>query len=182
MRQNAYLSIGDVAYVDVSRPQYPDAIAQVDACDLPNILDGHPRWYVLECKGKLYAARGRGKAGARHTELMHRLLIGADVASVDHRSGDGLDNRRSNIRQASARQNQFNRGKQRGTWTSAYKGVSWNPRPGGSWMARIRLSGRTRYLGRFRTEIEAAAAYDVVAAAHHGEFASLNFKREPKQA
>src|SRR3954453_18324261 len=55
------------------------------------------QWCVHKSKSKLYA---RTQIGGK-VIYMHRLLLQAPANShlvVDHRSGDGLDNRRSNLR------------------------------------------------------------------------------------
>jgi hypothetical protein len=60
--------------------------------------------------------------------------------------------------------------------TSIYKGVRKDKRPNRirPWIASIRLSGKQEYLGFFRTEIEAAQAYNQAAIIHFGPFALLN--------
>jgi hypothetical protein len=91
---------------------------------------------------------------------------------VDHINGNGLNNRRSNMRNCTRAQNSANRRPKRGA-ASPYKGVF--PRPDGKFEASICHDGRKQYLGRFENEIEAARAYDKKAKELHGEFAYLNF-------
>ena len=43
------------------------------------------------------------------------------------------------------------------------------------WGAFIKIDGKSKYLGWFRNEIEAAKAYDEAAKKYHKEFANLNF-------
>lgn len=96
---------------------------------------------------------------------------------IDHKNGNGLDNRRSNLRFCTNAQNQHNQRK----WgsrsgkplSSRYKGVSWHRR--GHWRAKIQAQGKRRYLGQFQSEEAAARAYDRAARELHGEFAVLNF-------
>lgn len=79
----------------------------------------------------------------------------------------------AHLRLATRQQNNRNSsGRRRGR--SAYKGVSWH-RGGGKWQASIRANGRSRGLGLFVNEVEAARAYDAAAASLFGEFAFLNF-------
>lgn len=99
---------------------------------------------------------------------MHQLLL-PGVEEVDHISGDGLDNRRLNIRAATRQGNAANIGPQRNN-ASGFKGVVWQP-DRGKWAAY----SRRRFLGRFVSPIEAALAYDRAARSAFGEFAWLNF-------
>ena len=100
---------------------------------------------------------------------MHSLITG--FAEVDHWDGDGLNNRRSNLREVTHAQNMGNARKQYGC-SSQYKGVYWG---GKKWQAQIGVNHGTRYLGRFVNEEDAARAYDAAALEAWGEFARLNF-------
>lgn len=86
---------------------------------------------------------------------------------VDHRDGNGLNNRWANLREATKQQNAANTGIPR-TNTSGFKGVS--PCKNGKWRATIRIDGRQRWLGRFDTKEAAYTAYCRAAADRHGEF------------
>ncbi len=112
------------------------------------------RWKVLKCKGgKFYACRSTKSA----TILMHRVVAKAsDGMLVDHKNGNGLDNRRDNLRLATQSQNQFNTNKSRGS--SERRGVSWHSEQK-KWMAQIRHEGKSYFLGRFDSEEDAHAAY-----------------------
>jgi hypothetical protein len=90
---------------------------------------------------------------------------------IDHKDGDGLNNQRSNLRLASKKQNQANRGAPTNN-RSGYKGVSANGR--GGWRASIFVDGKTRRVGDYDTPLEAARAYNQAALAAFGEFAKLN--------
>jgi hypothetical protein len=91
--------------------------------------------------------------------------------NIDHIDSDGLNNRLSNLREATRMQNTRNARLKRSN-TSGYKGVSFR-KDSGKWMASIHANGRKMYLGKYETPEEAHAAY--VAAAHkfHGEFARV---------
>jgi hypothetical protein len=141
----------------------------VDAAD----LDWLRQWsWRADVRNAGYARRAESVAGARHTILMHRQILGApDGVQVDHVNGYGLDNRRANLRLCTAGENACNVGLRRDN-RAGFKGVRQDKE---WWMARIQKGGRTVYLGCFRSAEEAARAYDVAALAHHGEFARLNF-------
>jgi hypothetical protein len=108
-----------------------------------------------------------------YTLAMHVLLVGK---GCDHKNGNGFDNRRSNLRPATASQNTHNQGPRKGT--SKYKGVCWH-KDTNNWQVGITCSRRQHYLGRFDSEQDAALAYDQAARELHGEFAWLNAQHFP---
>ncbi|MHB8817169.1 MAG: hypothetical protein ACYDAE_28425 [Steroidobacteraceae bacterium] len=130
---------------------------------------------------RLYAHRSRSGVyvrtdvycyGKRRTYLLHRLIVGAKRGElVDHENGDGLGNRRLNLRRASPSQNTAN-SRPRGRY-SGFKGVSLDVRRG-KWIAQIGHNYRHISIGSFDDELVAAAAYDIYARALHGEFARTN--------
>lgn len=87
---------------------------------------------------------------------------------IDHKDGNGLNNRFSNLRDASHSQNQFNRRKNKGT-LAGFKGVSFNKKSQ-RWKASINFNKKTYYLGYFETPEEASEAYNKKAKELHGEF------------
>lgn len=116
---------------------------------------------------------GKGYVKSRKGYL-HRLIIGASNGEeVDHINGDKLDNRRCNLRLASSNENKWNRGKQRGSYSSRFKGVSWHA-ASQSWRAQINVRRKLINLGYYHSEIDAARAYNEGALKYHGAFASLN--------
>lgn len=119
--------------------------------------------------GGFYAYRMRGRTSL----YMHRLILDAPAGLlVDHVNGDGLDNRRCNIRLATASQNLMNR---KSTSATGFRGVEPTYRTAKPWRACLYEGKRRVHLGTFRTVIEAAAAYDRAASAKYGSFAMLNF-------
>jgi len=144
---------------------------QQDYCRL-----GYFKWTVIGNDGKFYAIRNV-KVGQIKTATirLHREIMNApDSLLVDHKNGDGLDNRRDNLRLATRSQNQCNKPKIKTKATSQYVGVNFE-KSRGQWAARIKHNNKQIWLGRFDSEIDAAKVYDEAAKKYHGEFARLNF-------
>ena len=121
-----------------------------------------------------YAVRCEKIAGTRKVRhfKMHRVILGATKGQrVDHKNGNGLDNRVENLRMVTASQNRMNCKKHSGS-SSVYKGVY---RRKDRWVAAITVAGKRRYLGAFKCELDAALMYDAAAQVFYGSFARPNF-------
>ena len=104
--------------------------------------------------------------------MMFYIMNGYLPDEVDHANLDKLDNAAENLRSSTRSQNCSNT-RSRKSSSSKYLGVNWHERDG-IWMARIKVNKKSKYLGSFTSETEAAHAYNLAAAKHHGEFANLN--------
>lgn len=118
---------------------------------------------------------GRKPYAAHTTQVfMHRFIMKPRKGQVvDHINGNPLDNRRSNLRKCSARQNGKNRLPTSKPHSSQYKGVS---KSYSSWICKIRHNGKQILIGKFKNERHAALAYDLWALELHGAYARTNFK------
>lgn len=142
----------------------PDGlVALVDDEDYDRVMERGP--WGFKHKEDTRRTRHASRGGV----TMHNFITG--WPQTDHVNGDGLDNRRGNLRPAVGNQNQHNV-KLRRDNTSGFKGVG---RRRGKWHARIKVDGRLRFLGDYSDPIEAALAYDRAAREVAGEFACLNF-------
>lgn len=95
------------------------------------------------CIVKGYAVRGSDSSG------IHRLIMNCPKGMVvDHINHNPLDNRKSNLRICTQRQNVINSSK-RSNNTSGVTGVSWN-KVKGKWMSVIVVDGKTVFLGYFK--------------------------------
>lgn len=126
-------------------------------------------WYVVATGNKYYAYNSI--VGG-----MHNFIVG--YAFVDHVNGNGLDNRRINLRETNYSLNRANTSKSKNIkYSSIYKGVCWNKKSK-KWVAKITRNWKTKYIGSFDDEEEAAKAYDRAALELFGEHARLNFSYE----
>ncbi len=133
------------------------------------------KWYVSNPKTKgttRYAMSfDYGKNRAK-TILLHRFIMSPKKGMViDHINRDGLDCRKTNMRECTMSQNLQNKRKQRGT--SKYKGVYLYKRTG-RWIAQYRVNGKKTDVGSFENEIDAAIAYDKAVTKAFGEYARTN--------
>jgi hypothetical protein len=107
--------------------------------------------------------------------ILHRLVLGLkkhDKVIGDHKDRNPLNNQRSNLRKATVQQNRFNVAKTNPEFcTSIYKGVY---KRRGRFIAQIQHNGKKFYLGSFKSETNAALAYNKQAQERFGEFAYLN--------
>lgn len=110
------------------------------------------------------------------TISMHRFILEVERGvKIDHKSRNSLDNRRGNLRMATTGQNRMNTPSYCGN--SRYKGVSWLESNKG-WRALIQKNKKNFYLGTYKTQKEAARAYDKAAQRLFGEYAYSNFPKE----
>lgn len=163
-------------------PLSKGAVALVDAEDYDAVISAG-KWQAVDCSGRIYARRTwtdstQGTPGVQCTVSMHTFLTGWEL--VDHINGLSLDNRRANLRPATASQNSANRGLNEAGTRSGFKGVYWHAHSK-SWQARIVKDRRARSLRYHPTAEQAARAYDRAAIELFGEYARTNFPREDYQ-
>lgn len=129
------------------------------------------KWCV---DGRGYAQRRVNNKGiTMHQFIWETLGINLEEGLMtDHINRDKLDNRISNLRIVSSRQNVINRGINKNN-SSGYKGVVKHSQVD-KWTAQIMVNRKSIYLGLFNTRKEAALAYNKVARKYFGEFAFLN--------
>ena len=121
---------------------------------------------------KYYKKTGK----SRHQNIfMHNLIMHPEPhLQVDHINRNGLDNQRKNLRLGTPSQNYANFPKKKNT-KSKYRGVSFLKRINGKqWQASTTVNGIGMYIGIYKTEKEAALAYNKIAKKFFGNFAQLN--------
>lgn len=144
-----------------------DAYTLIDLEDLPKLKKYN--WYISHSAQTWYAV-SNSKGSEKKTILMHRLIMDCpENKVVDHINHNGLDNRKSNLRLATHKENCRNKIKNLNS-KSNYKGVTWEKYTN-SWATRI----DAKTIGRFKNEIHAAMAWDIWARDLQGQYAYLNF-------
>lgn len=94
---------------------------------------------------------------------------------IDHIDGNSLNNQKNNLRIVTNSQNTFNQKKTKSKVTSRFKGVCFYDRlKFKPWRAYINFCGKRIDLGYYKTEIDAAIAYNNKAMQLMGEFVCLN--------
>ena len=122
-----------------------------------------------------YAQRDICIDNKRTTVFMHRIIMNPNKHMlIDHIDMNGLNNLKTNLRICNHSQNQCNRK----SWgLSKYLGVSIKKKRSIIYyQTLIKVNKKSLYIGIFKSEIEAAKAYDKAAKEYHGEYANLNFK------
>ena len=130
------------------------------------------KWYASKNKSYYYVARTEWKGIHKKYFYMHRVIMNASKEiQIDHINHNTLNNQKYNLRLVTPSQNNMNRiagGK------SKYIGVSYAK--GKYICAFIKVNGKTKYLGTFNTEEEAAKERDKASIKYFKEYALLNFK------
>ena len=169
MRKNTFRVIatptGSVVWIKLTQGKE----TCIDLVDWPAVQEY--RWHTVVLKTSGHYANTNKKVGNRFISLrLHTLITGA--TATDHEDGNGLNNRRRNLRPCTASQNGANRGPNP-TNTSGFKGVHWHNKLG-KWRATIGVGRKRIALGCFSNIIAAARAYNEAAVKYFGQFAKLN--------
>ena len=132
--------------------------AIVDAEDYDHLMQW--KWYVNKRRNISYAVRDIVVDGKKKSIWMHRLINDTpEHLLTDHINGEGLDNRKANLRSVTHQENMINCGR----WKkggSKYRGVSWH-KSNKCWIAQITVNCKNTWIGSYKTELEAKTAYDV---------------------
>ncbi len=140
-------------------------------------------WSAILWRDKYYAIR---RLKSRKALSMHRAILGLAPSNIqgDHADRNSLNNCEDNLRNATRSQNQCNRS---GWGKSKYIGVFIKKYPHyirwGASIQSTKLGIEKRiFLGTYKTQEEAALAYNKKAIEIHGEFANLNIIEQEQPA
>lgn len=143
-------------------------VAVVDDCDA-ELVSGF-NWYVRFHHGQRYAVTNILRPdGRKALRSMHQMILGYSI--IDHKDGDGLNNKRNNLRPCTNQQNQANCTVSR-TKKIPLKGVY--KVKCGKFEAKIMVNRKSIWLGSYSNPSDAARVYDEAAVRFFGEFARTN--------
>lgn len=136
-------------------------IATIDKCD------EHLTQYRWHCDQYGYVMCRPHFEGRKYIAFLHNAIMGKylDGRQIDHINGDRLDNRRSNLRVVTQKQNNQNlRGHREKTFSSNYLGVHRRVHQGRNrqyiyWVATMTINKKKVFLGQFKKEKDAAKAH-----------------------
>lgn len=163
---NEFIFKDNICYIQLYN-QEGDKVAQA-------LVDVGDYYLAEDHKWGLCISRGLKYVGSRINGeyiCLHQFLL-ETRNGADHRNGNPLDNRRSNLRVCSQADNTLNRGFNKNN-KSGYKGVIFYSKTN-KWRARIGYRGIKRHIGYYDTPKEAAIAYNNKALELHKEFAKIN--------
>ncbi len=142
----------------------------VDTEDYP-VLSRY-KWNVSANGNTHYVRTSFRTGGVQHEIKMHRLILGIPGGQIDHINRNGLDNRKSNLRFATAKENSRNRVRKN---KFGYRGV-YQQKDCTTFNFQIQVDGVKYHQRGFATAEDAARAYDELSKELHGEFGIRNFK------
>ncbi len=171
--------VGDIAIIPLTQGYE----AVIDAADL-SLVEGF-NWTADVVRRRkdgsvltVYASRQHRLSNGKQMKIrLHRLLMAeSNDMDVDHRDGNGLNNRRrgdtGNLRIVTSSQNMHNKRVSINN-SSGVKGTYWE-KTRSKWRALIAVDGRRHHLGYFDSKDEAAAAYARASDDLHGEYGRIN--------
>ena len=158
--------------IDISTKTYPNTFTLVDN-DLYDYLNQWKWHYDNGYAFRRSYFKDNGKLKYVNV-YMHDLIIEKNGLTIDHIDRNGLNNCKSNLRNATWAQNMQNRKTSKNNTKTKGVFFSNTGKRIKRWMAQISVNKKRIYLGRYLTKQEASEAYDKAAKSYFGEFACLN--------
>lgn len=156
---------GETTKLELVRKDGTVLYATIDTEDLPRIQALNITWVAHWCPDtKSYYAVGKKKIDKnkyRTIKLSRVILNNPDGLIADHINHDTLDNRKFNLRPASALINTQNKkGARVDNYSSGVRGVTWSNKLK-KWRAVFQFNYQKHHIGYFDTISEAAEAVEL---------------------
>jgi hypothetical protein len=137
------------------------------------------KWYAKWCNNTFYVCRNTPKNNSKNrtTLSMHRQVMGFPKGlEIDHIDNNGLNNIKTNLREATRKENSHN-SISRKNHTTDFKGVCWKQTNKKYQAQSVDLNGKKKYLGLYDNPVIAALAVDDYNLKIFGKFAKLNIDK-----
>lgn len=117
-------------------------------------------WHSKKSRSTYYAVHKSYTSSGSLVIPMHRYILDAPKGSIiDHKNGNGLDNRRANLRFVTRQYNRANSLENKNKLDSLPKGVYKSKSKRNPYRAVLRTNGKNYHLGYYPTISEAHIAY-----------------------
>lgn len=143
-------------------------------CNLPSghifNIDEFNAELLLIAKWYYHHGYVRGKVDGKYVYLHRFIMNASNKIKIDHKDGNGLNNKIENLRLCSQSENCCNKSKM---VHKNFKGVYFDKRRG-FFYSQIYKNRKSYFGGNYKNIIDAAISYNNLALKHHGQFAKLN--------
>lgn len=167
----------NIAKLELHRRNEESLWTIVDLEDLERVINYPYTWYAKLNKsiGKyyVYASEYQPKTKRCKPIFLHQFIMKANGKIVDHKNNDGLDNRKSNLRMATDKNNSTNRRSRNKNNSSGYRNVSWSESYG-KWIVQMQVNKKNTILGKFDDVHEAGKFSEEMRQKYYGEYAGKN--------
>ena len=170
VKSNNYRIEEDTCYIDCYNLQgNVSGTIIIDSEDIPKV--NKYNWHVEHSRKNLFYAQA---INGNSTIRMHKIICPSDE-QVDHINHNGLDNRKSNLRACSNRENNHNKRFSLNS-KSGYTGIRYNDKCK-SYYVRIQINKKDISLGAYKSLEEAIKARKDAEDKYYGDF---KYKEEIK--
>lgn len=167
----------NIARIELHRRNEESLWTIIDLEDLDRVINFPYTWFAKLNKSigeyYVYASEYRPETKRCKPIFLHQFIMNANGKIVDHKNNDGLDNRKSNLRMATDKNNSTNRRSRNKNNSSGYRNVSWSERYG-KWIVQMQVNKKNTILGKFDNVHEAGKFAEEMRQKYYGEYAGKN--------
>ena len=164
----------NIARIELHRRNEESLWTIIDLEDLDRVINFPYTWFAKLNKSigeyYVYASEYRPETKRCKPIFLHQFIMNANGKIVDHKNNDGLDNRKSNLRMATDKNNSTNRRSRNSNNKSGYRNVCWS-KIESKWLVQLQINGKNTVLGKFYDVDEAGRFAEEMRQKYYGEFA-----------